>query len=137
VAADNEDYYVDTDTGQLHLTLAQSLLLLQPVTILRGFHNRVLVQILQMLLNFPAYQDVQDYQGDDWEYDVEDSVHPQDVDVEVPLVNPDVPGYQLQVSILALSKRVLRFRCTGVWFDQLCLYVIREVAGKSRSVVQI
>ena len=56
-----------------------------------------------MVLSLPADDDVQDYQGDDWEQDVEDGVHPQEMDIEVPIVDPHVSSYQLQIPKLTLN----------------------------------
>ena len=43
-------------------------------------------------VSVPVYQDVEDYQGDDWKEDIEEGVHPQEVDGEVPVVISHVPA---------------------------------------------
>jgi hypothetical protein len=57
-----------------------------------------------VVLSLPADHDVQDYQGDDWEQDVENGVHPEDIDIEVPVVDPHVSCYQLKIPKLTLSQ---------------------------------
>ena len=65
-----------------------------------------------VIVSIPADDDVQDYQGDDWEQDVENGVHPQDIDIEVPVVDPHVSCYQFKIPKLTLSKELAKLRKT-------------------------
>jgi hypothetical protein len=65
-----------------------------------------------VVVSLPADHDVQDYQGDDWEQDVEDGVHPQDIYIEVPVVDPYVSGNELKIPKLTLSQELVKLRKT-------------------------
>ena len=54
------------------------------------FLSTVYLSSSSVIVSIPADDDVQDYQGDYREQDVEDGVHPQDIDIEVPVVDPHV-----------------------------------------------
>ena len=61
----------------------------------------------------PVNNDVEDYQGDDWKHHIEKGVHPQEVDVEIPVVEPHPPPNQSQVAVLASSEELTRRRNRG------------------------
>ena len=76
------------------------------------FLSTVYLSSSSVVVSLPADYDVQDYQGDDWEQDVEDGVHPQDIDIEVPVVNPYVSGNELQIPKLTLAQDLVKLRKT-------------------------
>ena len=84
----------------------------------------------------PADDDVQDYEGADWEDDVQESVQPQDVDVEVPVVAPHVPAHYLQVPMQTVSQKLLSDR-HGVVVVPGCLVVLVRLWTRGRQLEKL